>query len=184
MKPYILWILAKIGSFLDLGTFPKKNFQSRLKPPLIKGGFKMTELETVLLPDFMPKRPFYFWPVLGGNRVLFFFRQFHQKLTIKMTVFCAVSVSKLNFWVVSWNRDLAKMLKLSVRPEKIETAGRGEAACRQFQFFSGRIWQFQHFMPIWRFHETCPKISTLTLKLSQKLSCLCVSFKWNCATIK
>ena len=89
----------------------------------------------------------------------------------------SVSVSKLNFWVVSWNRDLAKMLKLSVRPEKIETAGRGEAACRQFQFFSGRIWQFQHFMPISRFHETCPKISTLTLKLTQKLSCLFVSFQ-------
>ena len=44
------------------------------------------------------------------------------------------------------------MLKLSVQPEKIKTAGRGETACRQFQFFSGRIWQFQHFMSIKNFN--------------------------------
>ena len=118
--------------------------------------------------------------VLTGNWFLFFFlRRFHVKLTIKMAVFVTFFGKMLKLWTVSWNCDLANMLKLSVRPGKIETGGRGEAACRQFQFFSGRIWQFQHVMPISQFHETCPKFKHFFKKWSQNCHFYSSVFAWN-----
>ena len=96
------------------------------------------------------------------------------KLGTKKRAFLAKNWLKEQFhetviWLKCWNCQFGR--------KKLKLLGRGAAACRQFQFFSGRIWQFQHFMPISRFHETCPKISTLTLKLLQKLSFLFVSFQ-------
>ena len=55
---------------------------------------------------------FYYGTVLGRNWFLFF-RQFHVKLTIKMTVFVTFFGKMLKLWTVSWNCDLANMLKLS-----------------------------------------------------------------------
>ena len=146
-------------------SFPIKLYTFKVHPRLL----------ILFLPSMKPQK---FYRETG---FFFFFRQFHVKLTIKMTVFVTFFGKMLKFWTVSWNCELANMLKLSVRPGKIETGGRGEAACRQFQFFSGRIWQFQHVMPISQFHETCPKFKHFSKKWSQNCHFYSSVFAWNCA---
>ena len=80
------------------------------------------------------------------------------------------------------------MLKLSAQPEKIETGGSGEAACRQFQFFSGWadsfniLCQYHGFMKLpekfQSFQKTCHKTCPFLLSVSVKL-CDNKIKKWN-----
>ena len=60
MKPSIWWILAKIWSFLDLETFPKKKKPPKsLETTLTQRWFQNIKFETTVKPPwFHKKRPF------------------------------------------------------------------------------------------------------------------------------
>ena len=72
-------------------------------------------------------------------------------------------------WLKCWNCQFGR--------KKLKLPCRGAAACRQFQFFSDWIWQFQHFMPISRFHETAQKFQLFCQKLVTKLAIFLCQFQ-------
>ena len=102
-------------------------------------------------------------PVSYANRVHFFIllsHSFSWNCRIKMAFLWQFKCQKLNFWPVSWKRDLAKMLKLSDSAgKKLKLTARGFAAAVSFNFFRPN-WQFQHFSQI-TVSWSCPKNSTL-----------------------
>ena len=111
-------------------------------------------------------------PVSYANRVHFFIllsHSFSSNCRIKMTFLWQVSLSQVEFWasfMIPWYWH--KMLKLSDSAgKKLKLPARGFAAAVSFNFFRPN-WQFQHFMPISRFHETCPKFNIWLRDFSQK----------------
>ena len=108
--------------------------------------------------------------------------QFHVKLDeTGCFVFCFFG-SKMKLAVVSWVK-LAKIVKPSrFGREKIETEGRGEAACRQFQFFfrpnSGGFTILCQFHP-WNHQPVSFFEPIKTVKQNSQFHPV---FTWNCAT--
>ena len=121
----------------------------------------------------------------GGFRYkphFFLCGQFHAKLTKNGGIFSVFFLKKWNWlWFHTWN--WLELWNLSNSVRKIETDGRGEAACRQFQFFF--LTEFGGFIISCQFHVCNHQpVSFFDAKKSEKSHHFFVSFTWNCATIK
>ena len=106
----------------------------------------------------------------------FFCAQFHLKLDNKNGSFCDHFWQKVEFlgsFMKPWFGINVETVSLA---GKIETGGRGEAACRQFQFFPAKLTVSTFYANItvsWK----CPKISTFCQKLVTKLAIFICQFQ-------
>ena len=91
-------------------------------------------------------------PVSYANRVHFFIllcHSFSWNCRKKMAVLWQVFVSKVEFWAVSWNRDIGiKCWNCQFGRKKLKLTAAAKPRAVSFIFFPDRIWRFHNFMPL------------------------------------